>query len=170
MKKLRLVVPKGKIYENVASLLNDAGIGMKADERAYRPTVSDHEVEIKMMKPQNIPELVEIGSHDAGFTGYDWTIETGAEVTEILDLKFDPVKIVVAVPKPFLKRELKRKLIVVASEYERMAKKYLEREKYKYVFLRTYGANRGLSPRRFGHDYRQYGDWQDAGGAWTQGH
>lgn len=63
--KLRLVIPKGRIFKEVARLLSDA----------------------------------ELGSHDAGITGYDWICETEADVVEVLDLMLDPVKIVAAVPQ-----------------------------------------------------------------------
>ena len=46
------------------------------------------------MKPQNIAQLVEVGSYDAGFTGYDWIAETSADVSTVMDLQFDPVEIV----------------------------------------------------------------------------
>ena len=64
MNKLRIVIPKGRIFENVVKLLNEAGIYMQVNERGYRPIVNNPEIEIKIMKPQNIPKLVELGSHD----------------------------------------------------------------------------------------------------------
>ena len=101
MQKLKLVIPKGSIYENVVKLLSDAGIRLQVDERIYRPFVSDPDIDIKIMRPQNIPKLVELGSHDVGFTGYDWIAETGADVVEVMDLRIDPVTIVAAISNNF---------------------------------------------------------------------
>ena len=98
MKKLKMVIPKGRICEKVVNLLEESGFKMGIDERVYRPSISDPEIEVKIMKPQNIPKLLELGSHDIGFTGLDWVLETSADVEELMDLKFDPVKIVAAVP------------------------------------------------------------------------
>ena len=109
MQKLKMVVPKGRIYSNVINLLNESGFGVEVADRAYVPQVDDHEIEAKIMKPQNIPKLVELGSHDIGFTGYDWIEETQAKVTEILDLGFDPVKIVAAIPETLLNIDLRQK-------------------------------------------------------------
>ena len=53
--KLKLVIPKGRIYDNVSKILDEAGIKLYVDERAYRPFVSDPDIEVKIMKPQNIP-------------------------------------------------------------------------------------------------------------------
>ena len=96
--KLKILLPKGRIYENVARLFEEAGITIRLPERAYRPEVNQDDLEAKVMKPQNIGKLLELGAHDAGFTGADWIRETGADVEEILDLGFDKVRIVAAVP------------------------------------------------------------------------
>jgi len=144
--KLRVAIPKGSIYENVAELLVDAGINISKNERAYRPFVSDPELEIKILRPQNIPELIELGSHDGGFTGKDWIIESQAKVIEVLDLKLDPVKIVSAIPENMEEENLRKKKIIVASEYERLTKDFLEKEGYRYKYLRTYGATEVFPP------------------------
>jgi ATP phosphoribosyltransferase len=146
VRKIRIVVPKGSIYESVTRLLTDAGFKLQKDDRLYRPMVSDPELEVKIMRPQNIPELIELGSHDAGFTGYDWVAESKADVVEVLDLGLDPVSIVAAVPKKCDPRDLRKQRIVVASEYEHVSKEFLEREGYEYVFLRTYGATEVFPP------------------------
>ncbi len=146
MQKLKIVIPKGRIYNNVIHLLNDAGFGVETAERVYVPQVDDPEIEAKIMKPQNIPKLVELGSHDVGFTGFDWVEETRANVVEILDLGFDRVKIVAAVPDKFREADLRNRRIVVASEYERIATHFLNREKYDFIFMRTYGATEVFPP------------------------
>jgi ATP phosphoribosyltransferase len=146
MDKLRLVIPKGRISENVVRLLEETGIRLHKNERVYRPLVSDPEIEVKIMKPQNIPELIELGRHDAGFSGFDWIVESRAKVVEILDLGFDPVRIIAALPREKLGENLHDRPIVVVSEYENITREYLDREKYDYVFLRTYGASEAFPP------------------------
>lgn len=146
MRKLRVVIPKGSIYESVTGLMADAGIDLQVNARAYRPLVNDPELEIKIMRPQNIPELIELGSHDAGFTGFDWVAETNADVVEVLDLDLDPVKVVAAIPRGIDPRDLRGRRIVVASEYEHVSRKFLDHEGYDYVFLRTYGATEVFPP------------------------
>ena len=146
MKTLKIVIPKGRIFQNVASLFNEAGFQLEIDDRGYTPWISDPEIEIKCMKPQNIAQLVELGSHDAGFTGFDWIAETSAKVSEILDLKFDPVRIVSAIPRNRTPADLKKKKIVVASEYENISRRYLDRGGFDYLFLRTYGATEVFPP------------------------
>ena len=146
MEKLKILIPKGRIYDNVVELFNGAGISIKLPERAYRPTVNQDDLEIKVMKPQNIGKLLELGSHDIGFTGKDWIRETGADVEEIMDLGFDKVRIVAAVPETIDDTMLKTKRIIVATEYENIAKQWLESKQIDSLVVRTYGATEVFPP------------------------
>ncbi|MGQ9472141.1 MAG: ATP phosphoribosyltransferase [Candidatus Aminicenantales bacterium] len=145
-KKLKILLPKGKIFANVAKLLQEANLILEINERSYFPICFNSEVEAKLMKPQNIPKLVEIGAHDLGITGYDWVVETAAKVEELLDLGFDRVKIVSAAPAYLRKSQLKKRKIIVASEYENISKQYLEKEGFNFFFIRTYGATEAFPP------------------------
>ncbi len=69
MEKLKVLLPKGRIYENVSAMFGEAGIKITQPDRAYRPTGNQDDLEAKVMKPQNIGKLLELGAHDVGFTG-----------------------------------------------------------------------------------------------------
>ncbi|MFI3257105.1 MAG: ATP phosphoribosyltransferase [Spirochaetales bacterium] len=146
MDKLKILLPKGRIYENVVSLFSGAGISIKLPERAYRPIVNQDDLEVKVMKPQNIGKLLELGAHDCGFTGCDWITETGADVEEIMDLGFDGVRIVSAVPNALNDKDLKSKRIIVATEYEKIASDWLRENGYNFVVVRTSGATEVFPP------------------------
>lgn len=146
MEKLKLLLPKGRIYSNVISLLDGAGIKVDLPERAYRPTVNQDDIEAKVMKPQNIGKLLELGSHDVGFTGRDWIEETGADVEEIMDLGFDKVRIVAAVPNEIDDAQLKSRRMIVATEYEQIARRWLLAQKIEHLIVRTYGATEVFPP------------------------
>lgn len=147
MKKIKMVIPKGRIFSNIAKLLDDSSIMMESNDRLYVPHLGDPEIEAKIMKPQNIAQLIELGSHDVGFTGFDWIVESDSKVTEIMDLKLDPVKVVAAVPSNLKKSDLKKRKIVVASEYENISKRFLKRENYEFLLIRTYGATEAFPPQ-----------------------
>ncbi|MCK9169076.1 MAG: ATP phosphoribosyltransferase [Treponema sp.] len=146
MDKLKILLPKGRIYENVISLLSGAGIKVDLPERAYRPTVNQDDLEAKVMKPQNIGKLLELGAHDVGFTGRDWIVETKADVEEIMDLGFDRVRIVAAVPNTIDDQTLAHKHVIVATEYEQIARDWLKSRKLDYLIVRTYGATEVFPP------------------------
>jgi len=144
--KLKIVLPKGRIYENISRLFEDVELKIIANGRAYFPMISDPEIEVKIMKPQNIARLVELGSHDAGFTGLDWIVESEAAVTEVLDLNLDPVRIVAAVPEHMDEKSLRSRKITVASEYSKITGQFLTRRYPDYLFIRSYGATEAFPP------------------------
>ena len=146
MGKLSILIPKGRIYENVSALFSEAGIPVGLSDRTYRPSIGVDWLDGKVMKPQNVGELLEIGSHDAGFTGLDWIRETGADVVEIMDLGFDKVRIVAAVPADLDESALRRKKLVVATEYVGIAGAWLAAKGYDHRIVRTYGATEVFPP------------------------
>ena len=146
MEKLKILLPKGRIFDNVISLFAGAGISIKLPDRTYRPIVNQDDLEAKVMKPQNIGKLLELGAHDVGFTGRDWIEETGADVEEIMDLGFDPVRIVAAVPNEIDDKALMNKRMIVATEYEKIAEKWLTKKNISHIIVRTYGATEVFPP------------------------
>ena len=146
MEKLKILLPKGRIFDNVITLFAGAGISIKLPDRAYRPIVNQDDLEAKVMKPQNIGKLLELGAHDVGFTGRDWIEETGADVEEIMDLGFDPVRIVAAVPNEIDDKALMNKRMIVATEYEKIAEKWLTKKNISHIIVRTYGATEVFPP------------------------
>jgi ATP phosphoribosyltransferase len=146
MGRLSILIPKGRIYENIAKLFAEAGITLSLSDRTYRPNIGVDWLDGKVMKPQNVGELLELGSHDAGFTGLDWVRETGADVVEVMDLGFDRVRIVAAVPATLDEAALRRKKLVVATEYVGIAGAWLKKTGYDYRIVRTYGATEVFPP------------------------
>ncbi|MDR0512980.1 MAG: ATP phosphoribosyltransferase [Treponema sp.] len=146
MNTLRILIPKGRIFENVSKLFAEAGFPICLAERTYRPILDAPWLHAKIMKPQNVGELLELGSHDVGFTGIDWIRESDADVEEILDLGFDKVRIIAAIPSGTDEEELKRRKIVAATEYVNLAETWLRESGYQYRLLRTYGATEVFPP------------------------
>jgi ATP phosphoribosyltransferase len=146
MEKLRILIPKGRIFDNVSRLFSEAGFPISLSDRTYRPNLGADWLDAKIMKPQNVGELLELGSHDAGFTGIDWIRESGADAQEILDLGFDKVRIIAAVPQDYDETKLRSKKLVVATEYVNIAEQWLKSSGYQYKILRTYGATEVFPP------------------------
>jgi len=146
MEKLRILVPKGRIYENISRLFSDAGFTISLSDRTYRPILGVDWLDAKIMKPQNVGELLELGSHDAGFTGIDWIRESGADVEEIMDLGFDKVRLVAAIPAGTSEASLRNRKIVVATEYMNLSESWLRSGSWLYRLLRTHGATEVFPP------------------------
>jgi ATP phosphoribosyltransferase len=116
---IHLAIPKGRIEAGVTSLLADAGIRLRSGLRGYRPVSSVEGYEVKLLKPQNIVEMLAAGTRDIGFAGADWVAEKSADLIELLDTGLDPVRVVVAAPQSLLvDGRLPARHLVVASELD----------------------------------------------------
>lgn len=148
---LKLVIPKGRLQEKVVDRLNAIGIDLTFSSRSYRPFCSDPEIEIKLLKPQNIPPLLALGRHDVGFAGYDWVLESGYEhssdIVSLMDLGFNKVRLVAAVPDELVSGNRWQSMrLVVASEYVRIAEQYIQEKQLNAVLIKSYGATEALPP------------------------
>jgi ATP phosphoribosyltransferase len=146
MDPVKILLPKGRIFDNVVRLFQESGISITTNERSYFPRVSDPSLAVKIMKPQNIAPILDLGRHDAGFTGLDWVVERGADVVEIMDLGLDPVSIVLAAPKSENADSLKKRKIVVATEYEKIARDYLITKGYNFSIIKSFGTTEVFPP------------------------
>ena len=144
---IHLAVPKGRMETGVFDLLAAAGIQLHVGERGYRPVLSEPGFEVKLLKPQNIVEMLAAGSRDIGFAGADWVAEKQADLVELLDTGLDPVRIVAASPESLLDRgRLPDTHLVVASEYERLARPWVTDNELDASFVRSYGATEVFPP------------------------
>jgi len=148
MKKLNLVLPKGRIFDQVKDLLAQAGVKLTLSGRGLRPATNKEDLIVKIMKPRNIPSLLALGRHDIGFSGDDWILESGADkqLTTILPLGFNPVNIIAAIPENLTLEELKKRKIVVVSEYAKIAKNWLSEQGFDYKLLTVHGATEVYPP------------------------
>lgn len=146
-RNLRMAVPKGRMQAGVTQLLADAGIRLDVASRNYRPSVSAEGMEVKILKPQAIIEMLAVGARDVGFAGADWVAEFEADLVELVDTGMDPVRLIAAAPEALLAGgALPRQRLVVASEYVRLARGWIERRGLDATLLRSFGATEVLPP------------------------
>ena len=144
---IHLAIPKGRIEAGVTSLLADAGIRLRSGLRGYRPVSSVEGYEVKLLKPQNIVEMLAAGTRDIGFAGADWVAEKSADLIELLDTGLDPVRVVVAAPQSLLvDGRLPDRHLVVASELERLAARWISDKGLDATQVRSYGATEVFPP------------------------
>lgn len=143
---IQLALPKGHMQIAVLKLLAGAGIEVRAGARNYRPTLSLAGYTVKMLRPQNIVEMLHIGSRDVGFAGADWVEELDAEVVELLDTGLDPVSIVAAAPPEIVATAAQGGLQLVASEYLRLTQNWIAERGYDARCIRSYGATEVFPP------------------------
>jgi ATP phosphoribosyltransferase len=99
---LRLGLPSGSLKEATFALFEKAGFAIHISSRSYKPSVDDPELELRLLRAQEISRYVEQGFLDCGLTGHDWIIENGSDVETVCELTFskassNPTRWVVAV-------------------------------------------------------------------------
>src|SRR5256885_9110086 len=85
---LRFGLPKGSLQEATIEKMAKAGYNISVSSRSYIPYVDDEELEIRMIRAQEISRYVEHGYLDCGITGYDWIQENGSKVHEVGEFQF----------------------------------------------------------------------------------
>ena len=146
---LRFAIPKGPMLDNVVKLLLDAGVRVDISSRGYRPIITLPDCEAKLLKPQNIIEMLQAGSRDVGFAGADWVEELQAtNVVQLLDTEMDTVQVVAAGPNQAVVDQWIRdgRHVVIASEYEELTSRWMHRKQITATFTRAYGAADSLPP------------------------
>ncbi|MGC2682634.1 MAG: ATP phosphoribosyltransferase, partial [Candidatus Nitrosopolaris sp.] len=126
MPTVKFAIPKGSIEEATFKLLEQAWQSISGRGRTYRIKLSDPEIGVKVLRPQEIPTYVQEGFYDVGITGKDWVRETKADITTLLDLEYGKVKQVIAVPETLAVEDLtglieefaaKKRPLRISSEY-----------------------------------------------------
>lgn len=130
---LTLGLPSGSLMDATFDLFAKAGFSISGSKRSYRPAVDDPELQLRLLRAQEISRYVEHGYLDAGLTGRDWVAENASDVHEITVLPFSkvssrPTRWVLVVPEDSPIRTLadlegKR----VATEAVGMARRYFEK-------------------------------------------
>ena len=144
--KLKIGLPNGSLHEPTLDLFDKAGYQIHGASRSYRPTIDDPEIEIRLIRAQEIGRYVDHGFLDCGITGRDWVAENQAEVEVLCDLKYsratsNPTRWVLVVPEdsPIQSvKDLEGKHI--ATEATGLVERYLEENGVKAEVEFSWGA------------------------------
>lgn len=145
-KKLRFGLPKGSLQDATIQKMAKAGFNIQVSSRSYVPYVDDDELEIRLIRAQEISRYVEHGYLDCGITGHDWVVENGSDVHEVGEFLFSkatrkPARWVLCVPensKIKSVKDLEGKRI--ATEVVNLTKKYLKKNGVKAEVEFSWGA------------------------------
>jgi ATP phosphoribosyltransferase len=135
MEKVKFAIPAGSLAKATFEILNRSGYKVSGQERTYRPTINDPRIELKILRPQEIPVFVSEGLQDVGITGQDWIKETGADVEVLQNLEYGKIRLVIAIPKSLSTNSIselmedvwnKEKNFRISTEYLNIAAEYIK--------------------------------------------
>jgi ATP phosphoribosyltransferase len=144
--QLKLGLPKGSLQEATFLLFKRAGFNVSLRGRSYFPVVDDPQLDLVLMRAQEIPRYVDEGVLDAGISGYDWIRENEADVVEVANLAYakqttGPVRLVIAVARDgpiHTVADLEGKRI--ATELVQVTRNFLRQHGIKAAVEFSYGA------------------------------
>ncbi len=153
MNPLRLGIPKGSLQEATLRLFERAGWHIALNSRSYHAAADDPELTCLVVRAQEMARYVSSGALDAGLTGRDWVLETGASVREVIELAYAKqglgrVRWVLAVPENSAiqsPRDLEGKTI--ATEVVRLTERYLEQQGVRARVEFSWGATEVKVPQ-----------------------
>jgi len=151
MEKVKIPIPAGSLAKATFEILQRSGYKVSGQERTYRPTINDPKIELKILRPQEIPVFVSEGLQDIGITGQDWIRETRTDVETLQNLEYGKIKLIVAVPKnlsettsisDYMEEVWRRgKNFRVSTEYLNIASEYI---KSKPTYRKRFGDSEPL--------------------------
>jgi len=139
-------LPKGSLQDATIEKMAKAGFNISVSSRSYIPYVDDEELEVRMIRAQEISRYVEHGYLDCGITGLDWIRENGSDVHEVGEFVFSkvsrqPARWVLAVPEDSPIRSVKDlRGKRIATEVVNLTRKYLRQNKVKAEVEFSWGA------------------------------
>jgi ATP phosphoribosyltransferase len=145
-KVLKLGIPKGSLQKATFELFVKAGFKISGYERSYFPRIDDDQIQLIMLRAQEMSRYVEDGALDAGFTGYDWIVENSSDVHEVCELLYSkttskPARWVLAVPdESKVRKPEDLKGGIIATELVNATKKYFEAKKIAVKVEFSWGA------------------------------
>ncbi len=145
-KCIKLGIPKGSLEKASFDLFEKAGFNITGYERSYFPRIDDDEIQLILLRAQEMSRYVEDGVLDAGFTGYDWILENNSDVHEVCELRYskatsNPARWVLAVPNesPVQKPE-DLDGGIIATELVNATRRYFESKGVKVKVEFSWGA------------------------------
>ena len=152
---LRIVLPKGSLEKATFELFEAADLTIRRSSSVdYKASIDDPRIiDVRILRPQEIPQYVAEGLFDIGITGRDWVEETQSDVESLGELKYskatsDPVKVVVAVAgdSPAQTVADLPHGVRVSSEYPSLTERYFAERGIKADVRLSYGASEAKIP------------------------
>lgn len=136
---LTVAVPKGRILEAVAPLLERAGLDaapLRETDRRLVRTTADGSLAYVFLKPDDVPTYVEYGAADLGISGRDTLLERKHDLYTPVDLGIGKCRLVVAGKGGARVPDVPR----VATKYPRVAAEHFAKRGVQAEVISVHGS------------------------------
>lgn len=137
---ITIAMPKGRIFEEAAELLRQAGYRLPPEFEDNRKLIIDVEEErfrFILAKPMDVATYVEHGVADLGIAGKDVLLEEDRDIYELLDLKISKCYLAVAGLPNTKMNDVAPK---VATKYPHVAAAYFREQGEQVEIIKLNGS------------------------------
>jgi ATP phosphoribosyltransferase len=155
---LRVGIPKGRLQEQVWRVMQ---VALKTPRmpfvgRCYRDLFGN--VEVVLVKPRSIPQMLALGMIDVGFCGLDLVEESGyghrgaphmmghGGVDPIINLDLNRVQMVAAAADPNILKNPPSRPITIATEFPNIADRWASAKGLAHICVNTWGSTEAWVP------------------------
>ncbi len=134
-----IAVPKGRILDALAPLLDRAGIDaapLRANDRRLVRRSADGTLAWVFLKPDDVPTYVEYGAADLGVSGRDTLLERRHDLYTPVDLGIGRCRLVVAAPRDKAIPDVPR----IATKYPRIAAEHFAKRGVQAEVIPVHGS------------------------------
>ena len=152
---LRVVLPKGSLERATLDLFEAADLAVsRSSEVDYKASIADPRIaDVRILRPQEIPQYVADGLFDLGITGRDWIEETHSDVVSLGQLHYSkatarPIQVVLAIAEgsPYQSVRDLPQGVRVSTEYPELTRRFLEKHGIQGEITLSHGATEAKIP------------------------
>ena len=151
---MRVGIPKGRLQEQVWRVME---VALKTPRmpfvgRCYRDLIGN--VEVVLVKPRSIPQMLALGMIDVGFCGLDLVEESGyghrcgahLPVDPLINLDLNRVQMVAAAADPNILKNPPPRPITIATEFPNIADRWASAKGLAHICVNTWGSTEAWVP------------------------
>ncbi|MDO8568591.1 MAG: ATP phosphoribosyltransferase, partial [Dehalococcoidales bacterium] len=158
--RIKVALPKGRLLEKTAALLQEASWGLDGYNKELRlyhiKSAALHNLAVKVFHEKDIPIQVAIGNYDLGICGLDWIEELLAKypssaLLKVKDLGFGETTLYMTAsplsPQSLEQLKASQAHVRIASEYPNLAEAFALKNRFsRFSVFPVWGAAEAFPP------------------------
>lgn len=140
MEPLRLALPKGRLFDQTVSYLEERGISLTFRKRELVAFNEAHNLQVMMVKNSDLPVYVHHGIAGLGVCGSDVIYESGHSFFELLTFPFGETRICLAGKEEEALPGAARETVTVATKFTRFSRDFFHQRGLPVEIIKLNGS------------------------------